>query len=181
MHDRDAARLQEEWFTDMDVVRDKAGLMERAEPASTSGKVDCPCTRQADTEWRCWGIRAMPTYCACSISTDHMERLMYAWNGLQTSKAAVSRETMTLQQLDVQDQCKICFDDFSVKEMRSAACNHRFCRTCWIGYVGAKVAEGPAVLGLRCPLPNCQAAVRSRPKHPRSSCRRSPPDRMISL
>ena len=35
---RDAARLQEEWFTDMDAVRDKAGLMERIQPASSSGK-----------------------------------------------------------------------------------------------------------------------------------------------
>ena len=59
---------------------------------------------------------------------------------------------MTRQQNDVQDQCKICFDDYNVKEMRCAACNHRFCRACWKGYIGAKVAEGPAVLGLRCPL-----------------------------
>lgn len=59
----------------------------------------------------------------------------------------------------VQDQCKICFDEFPVKEMRSAACNHRFCKACWKGYVSAKVAEGPAVLNLRCPLPDCRAAV----------------------
>ena len=37
---RDAARLQEEWFTDTDAVRDKAGLMERCQPASTSGRVN---------------------------------------------------------------------------------------------------------------------------------------------
>lgn len=60
----------------------------------------------------------------------------------------------------MQDQCKICFDDYPVKEMRSAACNHRFCKACWKGYVNAKIAEGPAVLNLRCPLPNCRAAVR---------------------
>lgn len=36
---RDAARLQEEWFTDTVAVRDRAGLMERSQPASTSGKV----------------------------------------------------------------------------------------------------------------------------------------------
>lgn len=39
LHGRDAARLQEEWFTDTDAVRDKAGLMERSQPASTSEKV----------------------------------------------------------------------------------------------------------------------------------------------
>ena len=65
----------------------------------------------------------------------------------------------------MQDQCKICFDDYPVKEMRSAACNHRFCKACWKGYVNAKIAEGPAVLNLRCPLPNCRAAVR-----PQSLC-----------
>ncbi len=46
-----------------------------------------------------------------------------------------------------------------MREMRSAACNHRFCKTCWKGYIGAKIGEGPAVLNMRCPLPDCRAAV----------------------
>ena len=59
----------------------------------------------------------------------------------------------------LQDQCKICFDEYPVREMRSAACNHRFCRTCWKGYISTKIGEGPAVLNMRCPLPDCRAAV----------------------
>ena len=56
--------------------------------------------------------------------------------------------------------CKICFDEYPVREMRSAACNHRFCKACWKGYIGAKISEGPAVLNMRCPMPDCRAAVR---------------------
>ena len=59
--------------------------------------------------------------------------------------------------------------------------NHRFCRACWKGYIGAKVAEGPAVLGLRCPLPNCRAAVCYLPNAPLLILWRRLPDRLISV
>ena len=38
-------------------------------------------------------------------------------------------------------------------------CNHYFCSGCWEGYVAAAISEGPSSLNLRCPLPDCKAAV----------------------
>lgn len=57
-------------------------------------------------------------------------------------------------------QCMICFEDFSRKDMRSAACKHGFCVDCWSGYITNAIGNGPAVLDLRCPLPKCNAEVR---------------------
>lgn len=57
-------------------------------------------------------------------------------------------------------QCMICFEDFSRKDMRSAACKHGFCVDCWSGYIINAIGNGPAVLDLRCPLPKCNAEVR---------------------
>jgi ariadne-1 len=53
----------------------------------------------------------------------------------------------------------ICFEDFSRKDVRSAACKHGFCVDCWKGYITAGIGSGPAVLDLRCPLPPCKAEV----------------------
>ena len=44
--------------------------------------------------------------------------------------------------------------------MRSTGCRHMFCKDCWRGYISASVDAGPGVLDLRCPLPDCNAAVR---------------------
>lgn len=53
----------------------------------------------------------------------------------------------------------ICFDSFAPGDMRSTACAHLFCKDCWRGYVSNAIGEGPACLQLRCPLPDCSAAV----------------------
>ncbi|DBA71150.1 hypothetical protein WJX79_002426 [Trebouxia sp. C0005] len=55
--------------------------------------------------------------------------------------------------------CQICFDSFPVDQMHASGCNHYFCTGCWEGYVAAAISEGPASLNLRCPLPDCKAAV----------------------
>ena len=44
--------------------------------------------------------------------------------------------------------------------MRSTGCRHLFCQQCWHGYLSAAIEAGPSVLDLRCPLPDCTAAVR---------------------
>ncbi len=59
----------------------------------------------------------------------------------------------------VQVTCQICFDSFPVDQMHASGCNHYFCTGCWEGYVAAAISEGPASLNLRCPLPDCKAAV----------------------
>ena len=61
----------------------------------------------------------------------------------------------------VQVTCQICFESFPVQKMHASVCSHYFCRDCWQGYVTAAISEGPSALNLRCPLPDCKAAVRS--------------------
>ncbi|EIE18671.1 IBR-domain-containing protein [Coccomyxa subellipsoidea C-169] len=55
--------------------------------------------------------------------------------------------------------CRICFDEFDLKHMRAARCKHFFCKPCWRGYISTAIGSGPSVLSLRCPLPDCPAAV----------------------
>eukprot|EP00245_Coleochaete_scutata_P005603 TRINITY_DN19268_c0_g1_i1.p1 TRINITY_DN19268_c0_g1~~TRINITY_DN19268_c0_g1_i1.p1 ORF type:complete len:588 (-),score=91.66 TRINITY_DN19268_c0_g1_i1:664-2427(-) len=55
--------------------------------------------------------------------------------------------------------CNICFEDFTLDSMKAAACGHFFCNECWTGYIKNAISEGPGCLGLRCPLPACNAAV----------------------
>ncbi|KAI3834649.1 hypothetical protein MKX03_005989 [Papaver bracteatum] len=56
--------------------------------------------------------------------------------------------------------CMICFDAYRCEDMFSAAsCRHLFCRSCWEGYIGTSINDGPGCLRLRCPEPSCNAAV----------------------
>lgn len=43
--------------------------------------------------------------------------------------------------------------------MHAAPCQHAYCHECWQGYVANAVSVGPACLDLRCPDPDCRAAV----------------------
>ncbi|KAI3834648.1 hypothetical protein MKX03_005988 [Papaver bracteatum] len=55
--------------------------------------------------------------------------------------------------------CGICFDNYHHDEMYDAGCGHVFCESCWKGYIGASVYDGPGCLLLRCPDPAYNAAV----------------------
>ncbi|XP_071732112.1 probable E3 ubiquitin-protein ligase ARI8 isoform X2 [Rutidosis leptorrhynchoides] len=55
--------------------------------------------------------------------------------------------------------CGICFEVYRSDSMRSAACGHPFCVTCWQGYITTAINDGPGCLMLRCPDPSCGAAV----------------------
>ncbi|KAK7855269.1 putative e3 ubiquitin-protein ligase ari7 [Quercus suber] len=55
--------------------------------------------------------------------------------------------------------CGICFDTFPRDSIKSAACGHPFCSTCWEGYISTSINDGPGCLMLRCPDPSCGAAV----------------------
>ncbi len=59
-----------------------------------------------------------------------------------------------------QAKCGVCFEEYLETNMRSTGCRHMFCKDCWRGYISASVDAGPGVLDLRCPLPDCNAAVR---------------------
>ncbi|KAH0434367.1 hypothetical protein IEQ34_026841 [Dendrobium chrysotoxum] len=55
--------------------------------------------------------------------------------------------------------CGICFEVHPRTAMSSAACGHPFCESCWRGYIGTAVTNGPGCLMLRCPDPSCSAAI----------------------
>lgn len=56
-------------------------------------------------------------------------------------------------------QCRICFDSFAVDDMCAASCGHYFCKDCWRGYISAAINNGPTVLNMRCPEPDCKRSV----------------------
>ncbi|KAI3861982.1 hypothetical protein MKW98_018265 [Papaver atlanticum] len=60
--------------------------------------------------------------------------------------------------------CGICFEAYHYNEMhdvaaRAAGCGHLFCESCWKGYIGTSVNNGPGCLKFLCPEPSCNAAV----------------------
>lgn len=55
--------------------------------------------------------------------------------------------------------CSICLDTHPKSRMKSAPCKHYFCELCWTGYVSEAMCNGPSVLNLRCPIPECKARV----------------------
>ncbi|GLT87923.1 hypothetical protein SLE2022_059740 [Rubroshorea leprosula] len=55
--------------------------------------------------------------------------------------------------------CGICFESYPCDRLRTAACGHPFCYSCWAGYIGTAINDGPGCLMLRCPDPSCSAAV----------------------
>ncbi|KAG2435678.1 hypothetical protein HXX76_006879 [Chlamydomonas incerta] len=94
----DASRVQEEWFSKYDQVRESLGLVDEPGPSGRPA---------AEAEERCY----------------------------------------------------ICFDSFPVRDMRSAACKHYFCKDCWRGYITQALSSGPACLDLRCPSTDCKQKV----------------------
>ncbi|KAI3859200.1 hypothetical protein MKX03_034604 [Papaver bracteatum] len=59
--------------------------------------------------------------------------------------------------------CGICFEAYHYNEMHDVAaragCGHLCCESCWEGYIGTSLNDGPGCLKLRCPEPSCNAAV----------------------
>jgi ariadne-1 len=55
--------------------------------------------------------------------------------------------------------CGICFEDYPLSKIETASCGHPFCFSCWGGYIGNSIRDGPGCLMLRCPDPGCGAAV----------------------
>ncbi|KAI9082012.1 hypothetical protein K1719_036274 [Acacia pycnantha] len=55
--------------------------------------------------------------------------------------------------------CGICFETYPCSRIESVACGHPYCISCWEGYIGTAINDGPGCLMLRCPGPSCGAAV----------------------
>ncbi|KAI3747001.1 hypothetical protein L6452_09443 [Arctium lappa] len=55
--------------------------------------------------------------------------------------------------------CGICFESYPHDMIKTVACGHPFCSTCWTAYISVSINDGPGCLSLRCPLPSCGAAI----------------------
>jgi len=55
--------------------------------------------------------------------------------------------------------CGICFEAYRSPKIHTASCGHPYCFSCWGGYIGTSINDGPGCLMLRCPDPACAAAV----------------------
>ena len=52
-------------------------------------------------------------------------------------------------------QCLICLDNLGAGEMAGLTCGHRFCDSCWKGYLHSSVAEGSTCIFTKCPMASC--------------------------
>jgi ariadne-1 len=55
--------------------------------------------------------------------------------------------------------CGICFEAYRGSKIHTASCGHPYCFSCWRGYIGTSINDGPGCLMLRCPDPACGAVV----------------------
>jgi hypothetical protein len=132
-------------------MRRKVGILEEQPVASTSGKV-----------------RGRPSAAPPQLVVEPRTVLSGGDHACISSAVpppkaclrAAARDSAT-SAAGPQEMCQICFDEFQARDMRSACCEHLFCQECWRGYVANAINSGPSSLNLRCPLPNCSAAVRS--------------------
>lgn len=106
------------------------------------------------------------SHVASSILLRHfnwsISKLHDAWfaDENQVRKKVGLLEEPVFQILDAREFiCGICFENVPCDGIKSAACGHPFCSTCWTGYIGTSINDGPGCLMLRCPDPSCGAAV----------------------
>ncbi|XP_042007095.1 probable E3 ubiquitin-protein ligase ARI8 [Salvia splendens] len=69
-------------------------------------------------------------------------------------------ETPVVKALNFKEvSCGICFERYTINKLRTLACSHLFCDTCWKAYISTSINDGPGCLVLRCPEPCCGAAL----------------------
>ena len=62
--------------------------------------------------------------------------------------------------------CAICFDDDLKKDqMYAMPCGHTFCVECWVGYISAKLEDGPSCIESTCPDPKCKEILTEEEVH----------------
>ncbi|KAI3433888.1 hypothetical protein D9Q98_003690 [Chlorella vulgaris] len=129
------------------VVLDKEELRERL-GAGVSQVVELLCISDAEA------TRALRFY------KWDLTKLQEEWfadpEAVQVKVGLVDEQPSTRRKEEV---CKICFESFSVQDMACARCKHYYCKDCWRGYIHTSIESGPFCLDLRCPDPECKAAV----------------------
>ncbi|WJX51672.1 RBR-type E3 ubiquitin transferase [Trifolium repens] len=53
----------------------------------------------------------------------------------------------------------IGFENYPRSGIEMASCGHPYCFSCWEGYISTSINDGSGCLMLRCPDPNCGAAI----------------------
>ncbi|KAK2425068.1 RING/U-box superfamily protein [Trifolium repens] len=121
--------------------------------------------RQEDDISRVAAVLSMP-HVAASILLRHynwsVSRVNDAWfaDEGEVRKTVGLLEKPVYENPDVEElTCGICFEDYPPSKIQTASCGHPFCFTCWGGYIGTSINDGPGCLMLRCPDPACGAAV----------------------
>ncbi|KAI3940081.1 hypothetical protein MKW98_021646 [Papaver atlanticum] len=83
-------------------------------------------------------------WCASDIQSqwfDDEEKIRKAVGLFEKKPIDVDQQISKKQKLI----CGICFDDYHHDEMYDAGCGHVFCESCWKGYIGTSVNDGPGV------------------------------------
>mmetsp|Transcript_2487 Transcript_2487/g.6456 ORF Transcript_2487/g.6456 Transcript_2487/m.6456 type:complete len:589 (+) Transcript_2487:139-1905(+) len=94
----------------------------------------------------------------CKWDINHANEAWFMDNDAVRSKLGIP-ETPSPAPASKETTCSICFESLPTQKMMGAACQHLFCKSCWGSYAAEAIANGPAVLGLRCPIPKCGARV----------------------
>ena len=55
--------------------------------------------------------------------------------------------------------CRICRDECDSQTLYGLACNHKFCKDCYSGYITSSVNDGPICVTLTCPEHQCSQKV----------------------
>ncbi|GAU28150.1 hypothetical protein TSUD_313090 [Trifolium subterraneum] len=163
-YDDDAAAA--DYFDDDDDDDTHPAKSRRIEQSFTILKESDIRQRQEDDIRRVAAVPSIP-HGAASILLCH-----YNWSVSRVNDAWFAdehevRRTVGLLEKPVYDNpadakeltCGICFEAYPLSEIETASCGHPFCFSCWGGYIGTSINDGPGCLLLRCPESACGAAV----------------------
>ncbi|KAF5175750.1 E3 ubiquitin-protein ligase arih1 [Thalictrum thalictroides] len=99
--------------------------------------------------------------------------LRYNWNVVEVHQAWFADEEKVRSMLGIMEKpvlqndqnseeltlCGICLENYPRNTMIDVGCGHPFCCSCWNGYIGTAIKDGPGCLMLRCPQHKCRVAV----------------------
>jgi len=92
------------------------------------------------------------------------ERLVdnYLENSEKTLREAGLSSLELERRLDSKEKmfsCLICLDDLPAADTYALSCGHRYCKTCWKGFLEVKIKDGPIAIYSKCPAPKCKCIV----------------------
>lgn len=94
------------------------------------------------------------------------ERLIDAW--IEDSDRVLKNAGLFLDEKpsdvgsDEEVECLICLEDCPIKEMFGLGCGHRYCESCWKGYLENAVKQGARSINTKCPARNCPYIIHER-------------------